>query len=117
MFTSTSLVIFMPCGHCIHQKCHQEHTQTSYQCPTCLKSLADMTEYYKRIDDSLLHEQGMPSEYDKTYANIFCNDCEVKSYAKFHFLVNACLFIVSQMWQSKMSGVQYESSCNDNGPS
>ena len=44
MFTSTSTVIFMPCGHCMHHKCHQQHIQTSYQCPTCLKSLADVTE-------------------------------------------------------------------------
>jgi hypothetical protein len=44
MFTSTSTVIFMPCGHCMHQKCQQQYIRTSYQCPTCLKSLTDMTE-------------------------------------------------------------------------
>ncbi|KAJ3237484.1 hypothetical protein HDU81_009428 [Chytriomyces hyalinus] len=89
MFTSTTTVIFMPCGHCIHYKCHQEYIQTSYQCPTCFKSLANMTEYFKRIDTMLSHHQ-MPPEYSKTQTYIYCNDCEKKCYAKFHFLYHKC---------------------------
>ncbi|KAI8832413.1 hypothetical protein BJ741DRAFT_511581, partial [Chytriomyces cf. hyalinus JEL632] len=89
MFTSTTTVIFMPCGHCIHYKCHQEYIQTSYQCPTCFKSLANMTEYFKRIDTMLSHHQ-MPPEYSKTQTYVYCNDCEKKSYAKFHFLYHKC---------------------------
>ncbi|TPX71034.1 hypothetical protein CcCBS67573_g06316 [Chytriomyces confervae] len=90
MFTSTTTVIFMPCGHCIHFKCHQEYIQTSYQCPTCFKSLANMTEYFKRIDAMLSHHQ-MPPEYSKTQTYIYCNDCEKKCYAKFHFLYHKCV--------------------------
>ncbi|KAI8836932.1 hypothetical protein BJ741DRAFT_548655, partial [Chytriomyces cf. hyalinus JEL632] len=74
MFTSTTTVIFMPCGHCIHFKCHQEYIQTSYQCPTCFKSLANMTEYFKRIEAMLSHHQ-MPPEYSKTQTYVYCNDC------------------------------------------
>ncbi|KAJ3143167.1 hypothetical protein HK100_006462 [Physocladia obscura] len=66
MFTSTTTVIFMPCGHCIHYKCHQEYIQTSYQCPTCFKSLANMTEYFKRID-AMLGQHQMPPEYSNSY--------------------------------------------------
>ncbi|OAJ37547.1 hypothetical protein BDEG_21557 [Batrachochytrium dendrobatidis JEL423] len=89
MFTSTSTVIFMPCGHCMHHKCHQQYTQTSYQCPTCLKSLADMTDYFKRVDESIaLHK--MPEEYSNTFSFIYCNDCEKKSYAYYHFLYHKC---------------------------
>ncbi|ORY46446.1 zf-CHY-domain-containing protein [Rhizoclosmatium globosum] len=90
MFTSTTTVIFMPCGHCIHYKCHQEYIQTSYQCPTCFKSLANMTEYFKRIDAMLAQHQ-MPPEYNKTQTFIYCNDCEKKCYAKFHFLYHKCI--------------------------
>ncbi|TPX73631.1 hypothetical protein CcCBS67573_g05097 [Chytriomyces confervae] len=90
MFTSTTTVIFMPCGHCIHFKCHQEYIQTSYQCPTCFKSLANMTEYFKRIEAMLSHHQ-MPPEYSKTQTYIYCNDCEKKCYAKFHFLYHKCV--------------------------
>ncbi|KAJ3056244.1 hypothetical protein HK097_007604 [Rhizophlyctis rosea] len=89
MFTSTTTVIFMPCGHCIHYKCHQEYIQTSYQCPTCFKSLANMTEYFKRID-AMLAQHTMPPEYTNTRSHIYCNDCEKKSFAKFHFLYHKC---------------------------
>ncbi|KAI8805181.1 zinc-ribbon-domain-containing protein [Cladochytrium replicatum] len=89
MFTSTTTVIFMPCGHCIHYKCHQEYIQTSYQCPTCFKSLANMTEYFKRID-AMLGQHQMPPEYANTQSYIYCNDCEKKSHAKFHFLYHKC---------------------------
>ncbi|KAJ3331109.1 hypothetical protein HDU76_004063 [Blyttiomyces sp. JEL0837] len=91
MFTSTTTVIFMPCGHCIHYKCHQEYIQTSYQCPTCFKSLANMSEYFKRIDNMLAQHQ-MPPEYANTQSFIYCNDCEKKCYAKFHFLYHKCIF-------------------------
>ncbi|KAJ3272226.1 hypothetical protein HDV01_005880 [Terramyces sp. JEL0728] len=89
MFTSTSTVIFMPCGHCMHHKCHQQHIHTSYQCPTCLKSLADMSEYFRRIDIALAQHQ-MPPEYHDTFSHIYCNDCEKKSHAKFHFIYHKC---------------------------
>lgn len=89
MFTSTSTVIFMPCGHCMHHKCHQQHIHTSYQCPTCLKSLADMSEYFRRIDIALSQHQ-MPVEYRNTFSQIYCNDCEKRSHAKFHFMYHKC---------------------------
>ncbi|ORY42327.1 zf-CHY-domain-containing protein [Rhizoclosmatium globosum] len=91
MFTSTTTVIFMPCGHCIHYKCHQEYIQTSYQCPTCFKSLANMTEYFRRIDAMLAQHQ-MPPEYNNSYSYVYCNDCEKKCHAKFHFLYHKCIF-------------------------
>ena len=89
MFTSTTTVIFMPCGHCIHYKCHEEYIQTSYQCPTCFKSLANMSEYFKRIDN-MLAQHTMPSEYEKWVSWVLCNDCEKKSYSKYHFLYHKC---------------------------
>lgn len=78
-----------PCGHCIHYKCHQEYIRTSYQCPTCSKSLANMTEYFNRID-AMLSQHVMPVEYQNTESHIYCNDCELKSFAKYHFLYHKC---------------------------
>ncbi|KAJ3332715.1 hypothetical protein HDU76_013328 [Blyttiomyces sp. JEL0837] len=89
MFTSTTTVIFMPCGHCIHYKCHQDYIQTSYQCPTCFKSLANMSEYFKRIDN-MLQAHKMPPEYKNTFSYIYCNDCEKKCHARYHFLYHKC---------------------------
>jgi len=94
MFTSTTTVIFMPCGHCIHHKCYKEYIRTSYQCPTCFKSLANMSEYFKRIDQ-LLAQQKMPEEYNNWKSYILCNDCEKKSYAKFHFIYHKCAYCSS----------------------
>ncbi|CAO3614139.1 unnamed protein product [Cunninghamella echinulata] len=89
MFTSTATVIFMPCGHCIHKHCYTEYVQTSYQCPTCLKSLGDMSDYFARLDREL-ERQTMPSEYDKYISHVFCNDCERRSPAKYHFFYHKC---------------------------
>ncbi|ORX42420.1 zf-CHY-domain-containing protein [Hesseltinella vesiculosa] len=89
MFTSTTAVIFMKCGHCIHRACHNDYIQTSYQCPTCLKSLFDMSEYFRRLDREL-ERQSMPTEYQKFVSVIFCNDCEQKSCAKYHFFYHKC---------------------------
>ncbi|KAG0254064.1 hypothetical protein DFQ27_007073 [Actinomortierella ambigua] len=89
MFTSTSTVIFMPCGHCIHSKCHDAYIRTSYQCPTCWKALADMSEYYAKVDQ-LMEQQPMPAEYASYYSIVLCNDCEVKTETAFHFLYHKC---------------------------
>ncbi|KAJ3136922.1 hypothetical protein HDU90_002488 [Geranomyces variabilis] len=89
MFTSTSTVIFMPCGHCIHYTCHQTYIQTSYQCPTCFKSLSDMTDYFARID-TMLAQHTMPAEYANMTSHLYCNDCEQRSDARYHFLYHKC---------------------------
>ncbi|ORX88495.1 zf-CHY-domain-containing protein, partial [Basidiobolus meristosporus CBS 931.73] len=89
MFTSTTTVIFMPCGHCIHYACHRKYIRTSYQCPTCLKSLGDMTQYFQSLD-ALMESQQMPPQYENDRSVILCNDCEQKSIAKYHFLYHKC---------------------------
>jgi len=89
LFTSTSPVMFMPCGHSIHFLCHREHMRTSYQCPVCWKSLGDMKQYFKQID-VLLEGQKMPQEYALVRSHVLCNDCEQKSVARFHFVYHKC---------------------------
>jgi hypothetical protein len=89
MFTSTGMVIFMPCGHPIHWSCYQEHIKNSYQCPICWKSLANMTSYFQQID-KMLEEHRMPPEYNDFWSICLCNDCEKKSKVKYHFLYHKC---------------------------
>ena len=48
-----------------------------------------MTDYFKRID-SMLAQHKMPLEYQYTKSLIYCNDCEKKSMAPFHFLYHKC---------------------------
>jgi len=53
-----------------------------------------MSEYFKRIDQ-LLAQQKMPEEYKNWKSYILCNDCEKKSYAKFHFIYHKCAYCSS----------------------
>ena len=48
-----------------------------------------MTEYFKRIEAMLAQHQ-MPLEYENWISHILCNDCEKKSYTKYHFLYHKC---------------------------
>ncbi|CEI86363.1 hypothetical protein RMCBS344292_00805 [Rhizopus microsporus] len=48
-----------------------------------------MSEYFERLDKDL-ERQPMPPEYDKYISHIFCNDCEKKTQAKYHFFYHKC---------------------------
>ncbi|KAI9275668.1 zinc-ribbon-domain-containing protein [Phascolomyces articulosus] len=89
MFTSRTTVTFMPCGHCIHKPCYTAYSQTSYQCPTCLKSMTDMSDYFTFLDQELA-QQTMPAEYKHFISHIFCNDCEKRSETDYHFFYHKC---------------------------
>lgn len=94
LFTSVAPVIFMPCSHAIHYKCHEELTRTSYQCPLCWKSLGNMKHLYSAIDE-MLAEHKMPEEYANLISTILCNDCEMKSDTSYHFLYHKCQYCAS----------------------
>lgn len=89
LFTSTTPVMFLPCGHCIHVACYEEYTQTNFTCPLCCKSLGDMSQYFERIDN-MLESERMPDEYIGMKNLIFCSDCEKRSVADFHFVYHKC---------------------------
>ncbi|TMW64952.1 hypothetical protein Poli38472_009119 [Pythium oligandrum] len=91
MFTSTTPVMFLPCGHCMHVSCYEEYTLTNYICPLCSKSLGDMELYFASIDELLEREQ-MPIEYQDCRSLIYCSDCERKSVTAFHFVYHKCQF-------------------------
>ena len=38
----------------------------------------------------MLEQHTMPEEYSKTRSFIYCNDCEIKCWSKFHFLYHKC---------------------------
>lgn len=48
-----------------------------------------MSEYFNRLDKDL-ERQPMPAEYEKFISHIFCNDCEEKTPAKYHFFYHKC---------------------------
>jgi hypothetical protein len=89
MFTSTETVVFMKCGHSIHQSCFLEHTKTSYRCPTCARSVVNMEASF-RILDAEIETQVLPEPYNRWRSVIVCNDCSAKSNVPFHFLGLKC---------------------------
>jgi len=91
MFTSTTPVMFLNCGHCIHSSCLDMYLDTNYTCPVCSKSLADMTGIFRQIDELLASEMpGMPEEYRALRTRVLCSDCEQKTLAPFHFVYHKC---------------------------
>lgn len=89
LFTSTTKVIFMPCGHAIHQTCWYDHTRVSYKCPTCAKSILNMEAQFRIMDTEIEH-QPLPPPYADWRSIVTCNDCSAKSNVKFHFLGIKC---------------------------
>ncbi|XP_077210155.1 zinc finger protein BRUTUS-like At1g18910 [Tasmannia lanceolata] len=89
IFTSTSPVKALPCGHLMHSTCFQDYTCTHYTCPICSKSLGDMQVYFGMLD-ALLAEEKVPEEYCGRTQGILCNDCEKRGSAPFHWLYHKC---------------------------
>lgn len=89
MFTSTETVVFMRCGHSIHQSCFTELTKTSYKCPTCTRSVINMEASF-RILDVEIESQILPEPYCNWRSIITCNDCSARSNVSFHFLGLKC---------------------------
>ncbi|CAH0001897.1 unnamed protein product [Clonostachys byssicola] len=89
MFSSPRPVVFMACGHSIHKKCYDQHMRSSYKCPICNKSLANMETHFRNLDVAI-QGQPMPPEFRDTKAVILCNDCSGRSTVPYHWLGLKC---------------------------
>lgn len=89
IFTSSSPVKALPCGHLMHSSCFQDYTCSNYTCPICSKSLGDMQVYFGMLD-ALLAEEKIPDEYSGKTQVILCNDCEKRGSSTFHWLYHKC---------------------------
>eukprot|EP00741_Cyanophora_paradoxa_P022524 tig00021464_g21750.t1 len=89
MFTSTTQVKMLRCGHYMHTDCFRSYVQNQYTCPICLKSLGDMSALFAQLD-TLVANDVLPAEYAGRTSHIYCNDCEQKSTVRFHFLYHRC---------------------------
>ncbi|KAH8693082.1 zinc-ribbon-domain-containing protein [Talaromyces proteolyticus] len=89
MFTSPDTVVFMRCGHSIHQKCYSDYSKTSYRCPICSKSITNMEARFRNLD-RLIDSQPMPNEFKDTRALVYCNDCGARTDVPYHWLGLKC---------------------------
>ncbi|KAI0025654.1 hypothetical protein F4780DRAFT_768093 [Xylariomycetidae sp. FL0641] len=94
MFTSPKAVCFMKCGHSIHRQCFDLHMRSSYKCPICNKSLANMESQFRNLDLAI-EAQPMPPEFRDTRAIVLCNDCSAKSSTAYHWLGLKCSVCLS----------------------
>ena len=89
LFTSSRTVVFMRCGHAIHDNCFQQLCRSSYKCPICSKSITNMESQFRNLDRHIA-SQPMPEEYRGTRAYVYCNDCTLKGMTDFHWLGVKC---------------------------
>jgi len=78
------------CGHQMHLHCLNEYLNSDYRCPTCHKSLGNMSENWQILTDILSHEEELPAPFSLWKSEIQCVDCECKSVVKFHYQYHQC---------------------------
>ena len=80
----------MRCGHTIHEHCFQQlFAHHQYACPTCSKSVCDMSAVWARRDADVAATP-MPPEYAAVTVPMLCNDCGARGDVPFHVLGLKC---------------------------
>ncbi|PIN00651.1 Zn-finger protein [Handroanthus impetiginosus] len=109
LFTSSTAVRALPCGHYMHSACFQAYACTHYICPICSKSMGDMSVYFGMLD-ALMASEVLPEEYRSLCQDILCNDCDRKGTAPFHWLYHKCGLCGS--YNTRVIKVDREPSCS-----
>ena len=79
----------------MHEECMkfmlntENATISSFRCPTCQKTMVDLSTYWQSLDNEINNVQ-MPQEYINEKRNIICNDCRMESVVGFHVLGLKC---------------------------
>ncbi|KAF3985930.1 hypothetical protein FT663_02365 [Candidozyma haemuli var. vulneris] len=94
LFTSVSKVVFMKCGHSIHESCYDEMVKHSYKCPVCKKTVVNVETQF-RILDQEIRQSPLPHPYNMWRCIISCNDCKGKSSCQYHVLGLKCKYCQS----------------------
>lgn len=114
LFTSVNKVVFMKCGHLIHQSCYDEMIKHSYKCPICKKTVVN-TETQFRILDQEIRQLPLPPPYNMWRCIVNCNDCKGKSNCAYHVLGLKCKYCHSYNTnQVKLIKPEEEDEKNDN---
>lgn len=83
----------LACRHTAHSSCmHRAVKLGEYRCPTCRKSMFDMSNTWDALRYSI-SMQPMPQELLQSSGElrtVYCNDCEKKNETPYHFLGLEC---------------------------
>ncbi|ODV81740.1 uncharacterized protein CANTADRAFT_24568 [Suhomyces tanzawaensis NRRL Y-17324] len=94
LFTSVHKVVFMKCGHSIHQHCYDELIKHSYKCPLCKKTVVNAETQFRILDQEIL-QSPLPAPYSNWRCIVGCNDCKGKSNVGYHVLGLKCKYCKS----------------------
>lgn len=90
LFDSMKDITILPCGHTIHLECVKEmELHCQYSCPLCSKSICDMSNLWKKLDEEVASTPVPEAlKYKKVW--ILCNDCGEISQVRFHTVGHKC---------------------------
>lgn len=94
MFTLVHKIVFMKCGHSIHQHCYDELVKHSYKCPICKKTIVNVETQFRILDQEIA-QSPLPSPYNYWRCVVSCNDCKGKSNVSYHVLGLKCKYCKS----------------------
>lgn len=90
LFDSIKPISVLMCGHTIHEACLQQLRLNSdpdhhagYTCPMCSKSIYDMTDIWRQLDENVAANPMAP-QYSGKVVRISCKDCNRESEVPFH---------------------------------
>ncbi|CAN8068630.1 unnamed protein product [Agarophyton chilense] len=87
--TSTDPMVFLRCGHTMHANCLKELAASGYTCPICNKSMADMSKWYKQLDEQIKNEV-VPREFVYKRSLVLCHECHEETHVRFHLVHHKC---------------------------
>eukprot|EP00045_Choanoeca_perplexa_P007452 m.67817 g.67817 ORF g.67817 m.67817 type:complete len:388 (+) comp14088_c0_seq1:46-1209(+) len=90
LHTTTKSLHVPACGHILHTECFQGLVQYSPRCPICNKSYIPPTQESMQMLDREIALTPMPLEYQNSWVYVLCNDCQEKTYVRFHPLGHKC---------------------------
>ncbi|GFP81921.1 ring finger and chy zinc finger domain-containing protein 1, partial [Phtheirospermum japonicum] len=90
LFDSLKDTTVMKCGHTMHCECYHELIKREkYCCPICSRSIMDMSDTWKRIDEEIIILK-MRSSCLIFQVWILCNDCNDTTEVYFHIIGQKC---------------------------
>jgi hypothetical protein len=76
----------MTCGHILHNQCYNELIKHSHKCPICSKTIKNMMDEYKKLDEKIKKD---PIK-KKIIIRIYCYECEKENDIEYHYSGYKC---------------------------
>ncbi|KAF2223373.1 zinc-ribbon-domain-containing protein, partial [Elsinoe ampelina] len=97
LFSSSTPVVSLLCGHYMHSACYKDLMNVTYRCPVCNKSAVNMELQWRKLDDEIrmqpMPEEDFEDEFRRRLPRrvwVGCNDCGGRGWTPFHWLGLKC---------------------------